>query len=117
MEEVLEDTQRFVKRWLDLDAEIKALTKALNDRRKEKKQVTEKIIGFMTENDVPFFNLNQQGKLSLKESIAKTPLNQKMIKTTIESLLSSTDAERLHRVLFDERPSVSKLLLKYRPLK
>jgi len=110
----LENTQKQVKRWLELDGEISALNKAVAERKKEKNMLTESIIQFMKNHDIPFFALNTLGKLSLRESTSKMPLNQKMIRTAIETELPPKEAETLRKLLFEERPTVSKFLLKYK---
>ena len=110
----LENTQKQVKRWLELDGEISALNKAVAERKKEKNMLTESIIQFMKNHEIPFFALNKLGKLSLRESTSKMPLNQKMIRSAIETELPPKDAENLRKLLFEERPTVSKFLLKYK---
>ena len=110
----LENTQKQVKRWLELDGEITALNKAVAERKKEKNMLTESIIQFMKSHDIPFFALNTMGKLSLRESTSKMPLNQKMIRSAIETELPPKEAETLRKLLFEERPTVSKFLLKYK---
>ena len=110
----LENTQKQVKRWLELDGEISALNKAVAERKKEKNMLTESIIQFMKSHDIPFFALNTMGKLSLRESTSKMPLNQKMIRSAIETELPPKEAETLRKLLFEERPTVSKFLLKYK---
>ena len=110
----LENTQKQVKRWLELDGEISALNKAVAERKKEKNMLTESIIQFMKSHDNPFFALNTMGKLSLRESTSKMPLNQKMIRSAIETELPPKEAETLRKLLFEERPTVSKFLLKYK---
>jgi hypothetical protein len=110
----LDETQKAVKRWLELENEIKTLTSAISERKKEKQTLTTHIVEFMKDNEIPFFNLNTQGKLTLKETTTKTPLSQKIIKSTIETNLSAEDAENLRKILFEDRPTVSKFQLKYK---
>jgi len=107
------ETKAAVKKWLELDKSIKLLQKEVLQKKKEKQTLNEYIITFMKNNDIPFFNLNQEGQLTLRQNQVKTPLNQKTIQETIQSKLSKEDANLLYNAWFVNRPLKEKCILKY----
>ena len=57
-----EELESIVKEWLSIDDEISKLNFALKERKKKKQELTTYIMGFMKNNEIPFFNINN-GKL------------------------------------------------------
>ena len=77
-----EELESIVKEWLSIDDEISKLNFALKERKKKKEELTTYIMGFMKNNEIPFFNINN-GKLIMTESKQKKPLNKEsMLKLT-----------------------------------
>ena len=86
-----EELQAVVKEWLNIDDEINKLNTALKDRKKKKQELTNYIMGFMKDNEVPFFNIND-GKLIMTESKQKKPLNKDtMLKLTTKYFNNNID--------------------------
>ena len=65
-----EELESIVKEWLSIDDEISKLNLALKERKKKKEELTTYIMGFMKNNEIPFFNINN-GKLIMTESKQK----------------------------------------------
>ena len=68
-----------VKRWMEIDDEIKALSNSARDKRKEKKKITEILVDTMKENDIDCFDLAGGNKLIYtkrkgKKALSKTHL-------------------------------------------
>ena len=77
-----EELESRVKEWLNIDDEISKLNSALKERKQKKQELTNYIMGFMKNNEIPFFNINN-GKLIMTESKQKKPLNKDtMLKLT-----------------------------------
>jgi hypothetical protein len=84
-EEVVNDEEEFsdaVKRWFQLDDEIKALGRAARLRRKEKKDITGRIVEIMDE--IAIDNIKgRDGILTVTRTQAKVPLTKENIRKTL----------------------------------
>jgi len=69
-----------IKQWIDLDEEIKNLQRQLKEKRNEKKQNTETLVGIMRDNEIDCFDLDSNGnkliytKRKVKQSLSKKHL-------------------------------------------
>jgi len=112
----MSETKNCVKRWLELDREIKELQKKILTMKKEKTQINDQIIVFMQKNDIPFFNLNSEGQLRLHQRQCKEPLSQKKIQEMIQSSLEGEQASALKALIFDNRPLREVSSLRYKTI-
>lgn len=65
-----------VKGWIDIDNEIKELSKELKEKRKEKKMYTANLVDIMKTNNVDCFDV-KNGKLIYTKKKVKAPLSKK----------------------------------------
>jgi len=65
-----------VKTWLTIDNDIKKLQKAVKDKRKEKKELTENLVNIMNQRDIDCMN-TAQGQLIKTTKKTKAPLSKK----------------------------------------
>jgi len=82
--------KRKVKRWIDLDDEIRTLRDAVKVRNNEKKELAPFIIDFMKRNEVSDLN-TRNGKLKTRTSMYKKPLNQKSIQNKLVEFFNNLD--------------------------
>ena len=82
--------KRRVKRWIDLDDEIRTLRDAVKVRNNEKKELAPFIIDFMRRNEVSDLN-TRNGKLKTRTSMYKKPLNQKSIQSKLVEFFNNLD--------------------------
>ena len=84
----LEEFKNHVRLWLELDNSIRLLQQLARERRTYKKQLTEKIVTFMTRHNIDDLN-TKEGRLVSKTSYVKRPLSQTTIRQRMESALTS----------------------------
>lgn len=91
-----------VKTWMAIDNEIKRLEAALKEGKKAKKELTEKVMTFMSQYNVEDLN-TRDGRLRYKVSSVMAPLSQKQIKERLVGFLQAkfpdAQAERLEEEL------------------
>lgn len=83
--ETKEDLEKHVRRWIQLDNEIRQLQALTRERREAKKQITQDLVDVMRDNEIDF-NLSD-GKLVYKQSKRTTPLNDKHITACLMEVL------------------------------
>ena len=81
--EDLEDFKNCVKIWMELDANVKKMQTLIKERNQIKKDVTKKILAFMSRFNIEDLN-TKEGKLRYKVTQVKAPLSQKEIKDKLE---------------------------------
>lgn len=106
-----------VKRWFQLDDEIKALGRAARIRRKEKKDITSRIVEIMEEAEVDNVK-GRDGMLSVTRTTAKVPLTKENIRKTLAKRFTNPQqVEELVSLLTDERDKVERVNLRRKKLK
>ena len=65
-----------VKKWIDIDNDIKELQKVMREKRKEKKLYTQSLVDIMKTNDIDCFDM-KSGKLIYTKKTVKAPLSKK----------------------------------------
>jgi hypothetical protein len=101
-----EETINAIKRWLELHHDIKELSKAIKERKEEKKKITEAIIVYMKNANIPEFNLTKSEiRLQLKETNVKIPLNQTFVLDCLRDHLKDEETvKEIQKLLYSERP-------------
>ena len=101
-----------VKDYLELDDQIKAINKALKDRRDRKKALSESILENMKKFQIDFMN-TKNGKLTYAETKRKEPLNKKNLITGLNNYFNNEDeTKRASKVVLDSRKDVVKVTLR-----
>ena len=67
---------QYVKQWLTLESELNALRSEMKKRRDEKKNISEKLIHVMKQNDLDCLN-TQDGKLLYSQNKVKQAISKK----------------------------------------
>lgn len=84
----LEEFKNQVRIWLELDNSIKQLQQLARERRLFKKQLTDKILLFMSQHNIDDLN-TRDGRLVYKTSFVKSPLTQATIRQRVEEALTT----------------------------
>ena len=101
-----------VKDYLELDDQIKAINKALKERRDRKKLLSESILENMKKFQIDFMN-TKNGKLTYSESKRKEPLNKKNLITGLNNYFNNEEeTKRVSKVVLDSRKDVVKVSLR-----
>lgn len=101
-----------VKDYLELDDQIKAINKALKERRNRKKALTESILENMKKFQIDFMS-TKNGKLTYSESKRKEPLNKKNLITGLNTYFKNEDeSKRVSKVVLESRKDVVKVTLR-----
>lgn len=90
MTETKEQLVHAVKKWIDLDNEIREISKTTREKREEKKQVSVKLMEMMKNNDLDCLDIND-GKICYKKSKSKKPLNKENLLKILQQYFKSTD--------------------------
>ena len=107
-----EQLHKSVKDYLELDDQIKMLSKAARERRKKKKELSEYILKLMEQHELTQMNL-KDGKLIYKKSNNLVPLNKKHIVSSLSSYFRDEHkATELFDYLMKNRSRVEKVRLK-----
>ncbi len=83
-----------VKSWISLDNDIRSLQKAIKLKRKEKKSITDSLVGIMKDNDIDQFNI-PDGELVYTKTKTKAPLSKKHLLTSIATFFQNSNDPRL----------------------
>lgn len=111
-EALLQEFKDNVKRWLELDNQLKRLAAAAKERRNKKNEINNQILEFMSKFNIEDLN-TKEGIIRYKKSYVKEPLSQKTIKTKLEELFKDQPDifERIDKI-FTDRGKVEKLSLR-----
>ena len=85
-----------VKIWLTIDNDIKKLQKAIKDKRKEKKQLTDNLVDIMNQRDIDCMN-TAQGQLIKTTKKVKAPLSKKHLVNSIQKYFKD-DGEKVQEL-------------------
>ena len=101
-----------VKEYLEIDDQIKALNKALKERRDKKKLLSENILENMKKFEIDFMN-TKNGKLVYTESLRKENLNKKNLVTGLNNFFNDEEKSKLvSQIVLDSRNEVKKVTLR-----
>lgn len=110
----LEQFKEFVRKWIDLDKNIKTSTETL----REKKRLREKLAGiiqkFMCKYNIEDLN-TKEGKIRCKVRQVKAPVTQTEVKQKIQELFSNDEKKKeeiMGKIYQKERPKVEKVSLR-----
>ena len=108
----LESFRKKVLEWLTLDDEIRALSKAVKERKQKKKDLNEYILKFMGEHDIE--NLNtKDGKLKYSVSYTKKSVTKATIKNRLVDWFKNVkDGEKCAEFIFNSADKQERVRLK-----
>ena len=102
-----------VKHYLEIDDQIKALTKALGERRKQKKKLADSILETMKHFEIDNMN-TKNGRLIYSSKKSVKPLNKKNLLSGL-TLYFKNDGEKAKEVssiVLENRETVEKITLR-----
>jgi hypothetical protein len=101
-----------VKEYLELDDQIKAINKALKERREKKKKLSESILENMKGFNIDFMN-TKNGKLTYTTNKRKEPLNKKNLITGLNNYFDNeVESKKVSKIVLDSRSDVTKVTLR-----
>ena len=101
-----------VKEYLEIDDQIKALNKAIRERRDKKKKLSDNILVNMKKFQIDFMN-TKNGKLVYTESKRKENLNKKNLLTGLNEFFNDEEKSKVvSQIVLDNRSEVKKVTLR-----
>jgi hypothetical protein len=101
-----------VKMYLDMDDQIKALNKAIAERRKRKNELSEEILGTMKKFEIDNMN-TKNGKLIYSTTKSTKPLNKSNLITGLNLYFQDEDkAKNVSKIVLNNRDKVEKVKLR-----
>lgn len=101
-----------VKNYLEMDDQIKALNKAIVERRKKKNELSEEILGTMKKFEIDNMN-TKNGKLIYSTTKSTKPLNKNNLITGLNLYFQDEDkAKNVSKLVLDSREKVDKVKLR-----
>lgn len=98
-----------VKDWINIDNEIRQLQKAVKERRKQKKELTNNLVNTMKQNDIDVFNI-PDGELIYTKTKSKTPLSKKHLLGSLSEYFKNDKnmVDQLGKFILDGRQTKEK---------
>ena len=97
---------------VEIDDQIKALNKAISDRRKTKKKLSEEILSTMKNFEIDNMN-TKNGRLIYSVRKTTKPLNKKNLISGLNIYFKDEDkSSEVSKVVLDNRESVEKISLR-----
>lgn len=96
----------YIRNWVSAESEIKRLRTQMKSLNQEKKQMTNKLIEVMKENDIDTIDMNE-GKLQYKKTVVKAPISKKHLLFCLQEYYKN-DNETIEQVtnhILDSRQS------------
>lgn len=112
---ILEEFKNQVRIWIDIDNSVRKLQKAIKERNVVKKQLSEKILGFMSKYNIEDLNTRDGSKLRYKVSQVKPTITKAQIKERLlENFGKAQNVEELANMVFSNEnlPKMEKKYLK-----
>ena len=101
-----------VKMYLDMDDQIKALNKAILERRKKKNELSEEILITMKKFEIDNMN-TKNGKLIYSSTKSTKPLNKSNLISGLNLYFQDEDkAKNVSKIVLDNREKVEKVKLR-----
>ena len=96
----------YIRNWVTAETEIKRLRVEMKRLNQEKKQMTNKLIEVMKDNDIDTIDMNE-GKLLYKKTVVKSPISKKHLLHCLQEYYKN-DSETIEQVtnhILDSRQS------------
>ena len=104
-----------IKDWIQIDNEMKMLQGELKQRRLKKKDLTERLVETMKDNDIDCFNM-KDGKLVYAQNKVKTPLSKKHLMTSLLNYFKDDEETALlvSKFIMESRETKLKDVIKHK---
>ena len=80
-----------IKKWIEIDDDIKKLNKIIKQKRENKKKLTEILVNTMKSHNIDCFNLSGGNKLIYTQSKYKKQLSKKHLLTALGSYFKDNE--------------------------
>ena len=74
----------YIRTWVSADSELKRMRTEMKRLNQEKKQMTNKLIEIMKDNDIDTIDMNE-GKLQYKKTVVKSTISKKYLITCLQN--------------------------------
>tara|TARA_B100001063_G_C16528940_1_gene435446 strand:+ start:99 stop:449 length:351 start_codon:yes stop_codon:yes gene_type:complete len=74
----------YIRTWVSADSELKRMRTEMKRLNQEKKQMTNKLIEIMKDNEIDTIDMNE-GKLEYKKTVVKSPISKKYLLTCLQN--------------------------------
>lgn len=103
-----------VKEYLEIDDQIAALNKAIRERRKKKKELSEGILTNMKNIDIHYMNV-RDGKLVYNVSNSKQGLTKKTLMSGLQLYFNNNEQKAIEaaNMILENRKRIERVSLKY----
>ena len=107
--ETKEQLIKTIKEWVKMDNEIRSLTKELNNRKNEKKKISNSLMEIMKKNEIDCFDIND-GQICYSKKNIKKPITKKALMDILSNYYNGdiTKANELNNFIIDNREEVVK---------
>lgn len=98
-----------VRNWVKLDNEIRALKKEENNRKKEKKDINNRLIELMRDTEIDCIDI-KDGQLCYSKKNVKKPITKKVLLNILSKYFEGDveRAENANQFILDNREEVTK---------
>jgi len=98
-----EELKETIREWIQLDNEIKTLQSEMKARKDKKKNLSDKLVNIMRDNEIDCFNVND-GKLMYSQTKVKGTINKNYLLATISKCLDDQEqAQEITKFILDNR--------------
>jgi hypothetical protein len=93
-----------IKEWVSLDNEIKTLQREAKERKEKKKELSDKLVDIMKDNEIDCFDMSE-GKLIYAKNKVKSALSKKHIMSALSKFFDNDEqtAQDVSQFIMDTR--------------
>lgn len=104
-----EQLVKTIKEWVKIDNEIRTLQQQQSMRKKEKKTISDSLIGVMKKNEIDCFDIND-GQIIYNKKNVKKPITKKMLLNVLSNFFENDTAKatELNNYILENREDVVK---------
>ena len=105
--ETKEQLIKHIKGWIKVDEEIKAMQKQINEKKLEKKDLTNSLVDVMKSNEIDCFDINN-GALVYTKNKVKSSLSKKLLLSSLAEYYGdkSEEIDKLSNHILNSRKEV-----------
>ena len=108
-----------IKKWIQLDKEMKMLQKELKERKKKKNELTDVLVDIMKTHEIDCVDISD-GKIMYTQSNIKSPINKKHLLDSLEKYFANNDSvptDEIVTFILENRAVSLKENIRLKPLK
>ena len=106
-----------IKEWMKIEQEMKTLQREIKERRLKKKQLADKLVVIMKENDIDCFDLSE-GKLIYTKRKVKAAISKKHLSECLEKYFSQDshiNSEQVCEYILENRTIKENESIRHKP--